>query len=70
MDKTFLEMESYEGKFRIGKISTMIKQGQEQANHVILKLNHSIPKNKIQEQINQLIKKEILTAHRVIVVYG
>lgn len=68
--KTFWEMESYEGKFRIGKISSMIKHGQQQANHVILKLNHNIPKSKVQEQINELIKKEIVTAHRVIVVYG
>lgn len=50
----FWEMESYEGKFKIGKISHMIKHGQEQADKVAIKLNHDVYINRIIEQIKGL----------------
>lgn len=53
----FWEMESYEGKFKIGKISSMIKHGQEQANHVVIKLNHKLEYNRIRSQIIDLQKR-------------
>lgn len=56
--RTYWEMESYEGKFRIGKISSMIKHGQEQAKHVVLKLNHKVEFNRVIEQIKSLEKQD------------
>lgn len=50
----FWEMESYEGKFKIDKIGKMIKHGQEQADKVVIKLNHDVYLNRIIEQIKKL----------------
>lgn len=53
----FWEMESYEGKFKIGKISQMIKHGQKQAEKVAIKLNHDVYLNRIIDQIKTLTER-------------
>lgn len=54
----FWEMESYEGKFKIGKISQMIKHGQEQADKVAIKLNHDVYLNRIIKQVKELKERK------------
>lgn len=50
----FWEMESYENKFKIGKLSQMIKHGQEQSDFIVIKLNHKIEIDRLIVQMNRL----------------
>ncbi|WP_156809716.1 phage minor head protein [Riemerella columbina] len=58
MNNDFWEMESYEGKFKIGKIGAMIKHGQEQANKVAIKLNHKVHLERLIKQLKELDNRE------------
>lgn len=42
IEKHFWELESYEGKYRHGKLSTMLASGCEQSDRVVIKLKHEI----------------------------
>ncbi|MGV4494856.1 hypothetical protein ACQ1PW_08585, partial [Ornithobacterium rhinotracheale] len=57
IDEDFWEMESYENKFKIGKLSQMIKHGQEQSDFVVIKLNHHIDTRRILNQLEKLKTK-------------
>lgn len=57
IDGVYWEVESYERKFRIGKISQMISHGQEQSPYVIIKLNHKVHKLRVVEQITNLLER-------------
>ncbi|WPC10884.1 minor capsid protein [Riemerella anatipestifer] len=58
VNNDFWEMESYEGKFKIGKIGAMIKHGQEQAKNVAIKLNHKVHLERVIKQLKELEHKE------------
>lgn len=52
----FWEMESYEGKFKLHKLSQMLKDGVLQADMVAIKLRDHVPKEKLLKQIERLEK--------------
>ena len=54
----YWEMESYEGKFKIGKIAAMIKHGQKQASKVAIKLNHKVHLERLIKQLKELDNRE------------
>jgi len=54
----FWEMESYEGKFKLGKIGRMITNGQEQSPYVVLKLNHNVSVSALKKQVRNLLMNE------------
>lgn len=68
--KIFWELESYEGKYKKTKLGRMIKHGQEQSDHVVIKINHNIPLKQISNQFEELLNNDNfnITAQRVFIV--
>jgi len=67
----YWELESYEGSFKWGKISTMLKKGAEQSDRIIMKLRHKVDIDNVIKRTNGSLYnsgKHLLNVKSVIVI--
>lgn len=63
--KNYWEVESYEGSFKYGKISTMLRKGAEQSDRIVLKLKHKVDIDNIISRALGSISKSTKHLHNV-----